>query len=131
LPTGWPSCDGLLGQVATTHSFDMTLSQDGTTASGQLNVTESPILTMLVTGTISQQILTIAGTAIDPTLNRLSTDAVRITAWSTTVDGSGQMQGTFRFRDETLWGPANMGHPVGATWTQDVSAELVNVRRRP
>ena len=130
-PIGWSSCDSVMQQVGSIHALDLTLTQTGLSTSGTLNVTESPTLMMLVTGAVTQNTLTITGTVTEPTLNRVSTDVVRIMEWASTVDPAGRMQGTFRFRRETLWGPGNMQHPVGDIWTLDANAELLNVPRQP
>ncbi len=128
---GWPSCEGLELQVGGVYPISMTLTQNGNAVSGQAQVTESGFWAMPVSGTASAAALTMTGVMVDPVLNRVATDTVRIPRWSATRDADGRLHGTFAFSRETLWGPANVGHRVGDVWTAAYDAELVDVRRVP
>jgi hypothetical protein len=129
-PAGWPSCEGVLELENHTYPLDLMLTQTGSSVSGTAQITESAVWAMTASGSATQNTLTIAGSATEP-LNRVSTDLVRITRWLTTRADDGTMRGTFSFHRETLWGPANMQHPVGELWTLSYEAELLNVARRP
>jgi hypothetical protein len=129
-PTGWPSCDSVSQQTGSVHTFDLSLGQTGSGVTGTLHVTESPVLVMPVTGSVSDNTLSTEGTVVDPVLNRVSTDMIRLTRWVTIRDGARNMKGTFNVHRETLWGPASMGHRVGEIWMLDEDVELVNVVRQ-
>jgi hypothetical protein len=126
---GWPSCDGLERQVDHVYALDVSLTQSGSAVSGTAQVTDSNFWTIPVTGTATTNSLTVAGTFANPVLNLLISDTVRITGWSTTRDDSGRLHGTFVFRRESLWGPADIEHRVGQIWTVSYNAELMDVTR--
>ena len=130
LPAGWPSCEVAPEQVNQVYPLDLVLTQSGSTVSGTLQVVESPVMTVPVTGTASVNALTIDGNVTNSVFNRVSTDAIRITRWATTRDNFDRLQGTFSFHWEVLWGPASNPHRSDV-WTLDYDAELLNVVRQP
>jgi hypothetical protein len=87
-------------------------------------------MTVPVTGTASVNALTIGGNVTNPVFNRVSTDTIRITRWATLRDAVDNLEGTFSFHWEVLWGPASNPQRFGV-WTLDYDAELVNVVRQP
>jgi hypothetical protein len=129
-PSGWPSCADAQQQIGSVHALDLTLTQSSSSATGTLQVTESPDLVMPVNGSVAAGALSITGTVVTPFINRFSTEKVTVTRWTSGGD-NGRMTGTFSVRRETLWGSGNMEHPPGSTWTLDLEAELVNVVRQP
>lgn len=130
VPVGWPSCEVVPEQVNQVYPLDLVLTQSGSTVSGTLQVVESPVMTVPVTGTASVNALTIGGNVTNPVFNRVSTDTIRIRRWATTRDNLDNLQGTFSFHWEVLWGPASNPQRSGI-WTLDYDAELVKVVRQP
>jgi hypothetical protein len=130
VPVGWSSC-AAAEQENQLYQMDLVLMQTGTSVSGSLTIDAGvPPTPMNVTGTASQNALTLTGTWIDPFINRVYSDRLRLTGWATNRDASGRLQGTFGFVYETTWGIARM-KPVGETWTLTYDAELVNVVLQP
>ena len=127
VPVGFVACEGTEA-IGSIHTIDLSLVQNGTTVSGTLQVTESPAHTMNVTGTVSQNVLTLSGEYSDSIINRVSFYRLGTTQWSTSVDDSGRMTGTFGLHHSWTWGSGSM-RPVGETWTLDQDAELANVAR--
>jgi hypothetical protein len=127
---GWPSCDVAPERVSQVYPFDLVMAQSGSSVSGSLQIVASPVMTVPVTGDTSSSMLVLSGTIVNPVMNRVSTDSIRITSWSTTRDSRDNLQGTFSFRWDTLWGPASMPARSGI-WTLDYQAELLNVARQP
>ena len=127
---GWPSCDVAPERVNQVYPLDLVLTQSGASVSGSLQIVASPVMTVPVTGNASSDTLTIGGNVVNPVFNRVSTDSIRITTWSTTRDSRDNLQGTFSFRWDTLWGSGSAPERRGS-WTLDYQAELLNVTRVP
>src|SRR4051812_32432972 len=68
-PVGWPSCDSVGEPIGSIHPFDLSLTQDGSSVSGTLRVSDSTALTMPVTGVIVAGTLTLQGAVTDPIPN--------------------------------------------------------------
>ena len=83
-----------------------------------------------VTGSASSDTMTLRGNVTNPVLNTFSSDSIRITRWATTRDSRDNLQGSFSFHWEVLWGGASPP-PRQGIWTLDFDAELVNVVRQP
>jgi hypothetical protein len=124
------SCDVAPERVNQAYPLDLILTQSGTTVSGMLQVVESPVMTVPVTGDVSSDTLAIGGSVTNPVFNRVATDNIRITRWTTTRDNRDNLAGTFSFRWQTVWGPASAPQNTGVR-TLDYDAELVNVFRQP
>jgi hypothetical protein len=127
---GGPSCDVAPERISQVYPLDLILTQSGSTVSGTLQVVESPVMTVPVTGDASSDTLAISGNVTNPVFNRVATDSIRITRWTTTRDNRDNLEGTFSFRWQTVWGPASAPERTGV-WTLDYEAELLNVFRQP
>jgi hypothetical protein len=125
VPVGFTACEGTEA-VGSVHAMDLMLIQTGATVSGTLQVTEAPIYSMTVTGTVAGNVLAISGEVSDTFSNRVSFYRLRTTRWTTSVDDNGAMHGTFGLRHAWTWGIASM-RPIGETWTLEQDAELSSV----
>src|ERR1044072_3513763 len=108
LPVGWPSCDVAPEHVNQTYPFDLVVTQSGSTVSGTAHIIESPVMDVPVTGSTSSDAMTLTGAVTNPVRNKLSSDSIRITKWATTRDSYGNLQGTFSFHWQVVWGPASI-----------------------
>ena len=129
VPVGWPSCDVAPERLNQTYPFDLVVTQSGSTVSGTAHIVDSPVMDVPVTGSASSDSMMLSGNITNPVLNKLSTDSIRITRWATTRDSRGNLQGTFSFHWQVLWGPASVP-PQQGTWSLDYDVELVNVVRQ-
>ena len=130
VPVGWPSCDVAPERVNQAYPLDLVVTQSGATLWGTVHIIDSPVMDVPVTGSASSDTMTLKGNVTNPVLNKLSSDSIRITRWATTRDSRDNLQGTFSFHWEVLWGGASPP-PRQGIWTLDYDAELVNVVRQP
>lgn len=74
-----------------------------------LQVVESPVMAVPVTGDVSSDTLSVGGNVTNPVFNRVATDNIRIARWTTTLDNRDNLAGTFSFRWQTVGASEHLG----------------------
>jgi hypothetical protein len=120
--SGWPSCSG----VGENNPLNLVLTQTGSTVSGTV---EFPNFSIPVTGTVVKGTLSLTGHVLKSS-DRLSSETADLMQWESTLDQSGLIQGTFRYKINTTWGPgAPPYYPAFETWTSTYDAQIVRTCR--
>ena len=120
--SGWPSCSG----VGENNSLNLLLTQTGSTVSGTV---EFPDFSIPVTGTVVNGTLSLTGHVLK-TSDRLASETADLIQWGSTLDQDGLIQGTFRYKLNTTWGPgAPPYYPAFETWTSTYDAQIVRTCR--
>jgi hypothetical protein len=120
--SGWSSCSG----VGENNPLNLVLTQTGSTLSGTI---EFPNFSMPVTGTVVSGTLNLTGHVLKSS-DRLSTETADLMQWGSTLDQDGLIQGTFRYKINTTWGPgAPPFYPAFETWTSTYDAQIVRTCR--
>lgn len=120
--SGWQSCSG----VGENNPLNLMLTQTGSTVSGTV---EFPTFSMPVTGTVVNGTLSLTGHVLKSS-DRLASETADLIQWGSTLDQDGLIQGTFRYKVNTTWGPgAPPYYPAFETWTSTYDAQIVRTCR--
>ena len=117
---GLQDCDVV--QLGQTYLFELPLTQVGATVSGMLTLPQNVNGSIPVRGTVTQDLLTLDGSARQVVSG--GTQINRVTAFTTVTDGFGHMRGSFRYVVEMDW---MFGQLAGRIDTTTVDGALVSV----
>jgi hypothetical protein len=94
------SLSGLTECPRLSQLFGLSLSQNGGTTTGNLDLSLSEQFRVPVSGTFMSSVLTLGGASARPQIG--GTYQQRITAWASRADAFGRMEGTFTLEEETV-----------------------------